>query len=177
MPASMISAPTGGRQKVSGSSIAIVASGPMPGSTPISVPTSAPIRHSPRLIGVTATEKPWPRLPTSSKRISIFVSSEPRPQLKRQIKPVREQQRAERGEHRAPDQRLDPVHLLGGIGRDHQRDVARDDETERAHRDGEDDGGCGDEQRPARRHMSEQEGEYDADNRADRGDYDVLRDA
>ena len=58
MPASMISAPTGGSPNVIGSSIAIVASGPMPGSTPISVPTSVPIRHRPRLVGVIATEKP-----------------------------------------------------------------------------------------------------------------------
>src|SRR3954447_1868310 len=145
MPASMISAPTGGRPKVIGSSIAIVASGPMPGSTPISVPTSAPIKHSPRLIGVTATENPCPRLPTSSKRIPMSVSSEPWPQLKRQIEPVGEQQRAEGGENRAPDQCLDPVHLLGGIGGDHQRDVARDNETERAHRNGKDDRGGGDE--------------------------------
>src|SRR6478672_3413777 len=130
MPASMISAPTGGSPNVIGSSIAMVASGPMPGSTPISVPTSAPIRHSPRLIGVTATEKPCPRLPTSSKRISMSVSSEPWPQLKRQIEPVREEERAERGEHRAPRERLDPAHLLGGVGRDHQRDVARDDKAE-----------------------------------------------
>ena len=57
MPASMISAPTGGRPKVIGSSIAIVASGPMPGSTPISVPTSAPIRHRKMFIGVTATRE------------------------------------------------------------------------------------------------------------------------
>ena len=47
----MISAPTGGRPKVIGSSIAMVASGPMPGSTPISVPTSAPIRHRKMFIG------------------------------------------------------------------------------------------------------------------------------
>ena len=45
MPASMISAPTGGRPKVIGNSIAMVASGPMPGNTPTSVPTSVPIRH------------------------------------------------------------------------------------------------------------------------------------
>ncbi len=45
MPASMISAPTGGRPKVIGSSIATVAMVPMPGSTPTSVPTSAPIRQ------------------------------------------------------------------------------------------------------------------------------------
>ena len=43
MPASMISAPTGATLKVIGSSIAMVASGPMPGSTPIKVPTETPI--------------------------------------------------------------------------------------------------------------------------------------
>ena len=62
MPASMISAPTGGRPKVIGSSMAMVASEPMPGSTPISVPTSAPIRQSTMLVGVTATPMPSQRL-------------------------------------------------------------------------------------------------------------------
>ena len=38
----MIRPDTGSRWKVSGSSIAMVAIGPMPGSTPISVPISAP---------------------------------------------------------------------------------------------------------------------------------------
>ena len=41
----MISAATGATLKVSGSSIAMVASGPMPGSTPISVPTSTPMKQ------------------------------------------------------------------------------------------------------------------------------------
>ena len=41
----MISAPTGGNPKVIGSSIAMVASGPRPGRTPTSVPTSAPIER------------------------------------------------------------------------------------------------------------------------------------
>src|SRR3954462_7461502 len=59
MPASMISAPTGGRPKVIGSSMATVAMVPMPGSTPTSVPTSAPIRHSRMLIGI-GIEKPPP---------------------------------------------------------------------------------------------------------------------
>ncbi|MHC2890937.1 hypothetical protein ACVIU4_002091 [Bradyrhizobium barranii subsp. barranii] len=54
----MISAPTGGRPKVIGSSIATVAMVPMPGSTPTSVPTRAPIRHISRLIGENATAKP-----------------------------------------------------------------------------------------------------------------------
>ena len=38
----MISADTGGSAYVIGSSIAIVGTGPMPGSTPISVPSSTP---------------------------------------------------------------------------------------------------------------------------------------
>jgi len=38
----MISAETGGSVNVTGSSIAIVATGPMPGSTPTSVPSSTP---------------------------------------------------------------------------------------------------------------------------------------
>ena len=58
MPASMISAPTGGRPKVIGSSIAMVATEPMPGSTPIRVPTSAPIRQNMMLYGWAATPKP-----------------------------------------------------------------------------------------------------------------------
>ena len=39
MPASMISADTGSSVKVNGSSMAMVGTGPMPGSTPISVPS------------------------------------------------------------------------------------------------------------------------------------------
>ncbi len=62
MPASMIKAPTGGRPKVMGSNIATVAMVPMPGNTPTRVPTSAPIRHSIRLMGLMATLKPSARL-------------------------------------------------------------------------------------------------------------------
>jgi hypothetical protein len=42
MPASMMRVETGGSANVAGSSIAIVATGPSPGSTPISVPTKTP---------------------------------------------------------------------------------------------------------------------------------------
>src|SRR5438270_11645618 len=108
----MISAPTGGRPNVIGSSIAMVASGPMPGSTPIRVPTSAPIRHSPRLIGVTATPKPNQRFA----KMSMMRPLEPRPELQRQVQSIGEQERAERGEHRAPDQRLGPADFIRGVG-------------------------------------------------------------
>jgi hypothetical protein len=58
----MISAATGLRLNVIGSSIAMVATGPMPGSTPIRVPSSTPISAYSRWIGVTATENPRARL-------------------------------------------------------------------------------------------------------------------
>jgi len=51
----MISAPTGGTLNVIGSSIAIVASGPMPGSTPISVPIKVPSRQYHRFCSDSAT--------------------------------------------------------------------------------------------------------------------------
>jgi hypothetical protein len=44
MPASMISAATGGSVYVIGSSIAMVVDGPRPGSTPISVPSRQPMK-------------------------------------------------------------------------------------------------------------------------------------
>ena len=62
----MIRPDTGSRWKVSGSSIAMVAIGPMPGSTPISVPTMAPMNAKPRLAGVSATPKPMARLSKNS---------------------------------------------------------------------------------------------------------------
>ena len=54
----MMSAATGGSVKVTGSSMAMVATGPSPGSTPTSVPSSAPTRQNSRFCGVTATPKP-----------------------------------------------------------------------------------------------------------------------
>src|SRR5947209_8636174 len=93
MPASMISAPTGGRPNVIGSSMATVAIVPMPGSTPTSVPTRAPIRHSSRLIGVKATPKPRARLEKRS-AIAPSLDQEAREQLQRQSERVREKQAA-----------------------------------------------------------------------------------
>src|SRR6188508_2357330 len=70
MPASMMRAATGGTLNVIGSSIAIVASGPMPGSTPISVPRNTPMKQNQRFCQVSATEKPKMRLWNSS--MSVF---------------------------------------------------------------------------------------------------------
>src|SRR6267378_3425775 len=71
MPASMMSADTGGSTNVAGSSIEMVAIGPMPGSTPISVPSSTPMKQYMMLLSDSATLKPSARLP----RISIMVGS------------------------------------------------------------------------------------------------------
>src|SRR5581483_9759629 len=62
MPASMISAPAGGSEKVSGNSRLIVASGPSPGSRPTSMPTTQPVAQSRRFCSVSAWLKPKARL-------------------------------------------------------------------------------------------------------------------
>ena len=62
----MISAGVGGRLKVIGSNIAIVATGPMPGKTPISVPRKQPMKQYIKFCQVSATLKPRLRCCMSS---------------------------------------------------------------------------------------------------------------
>src|SRR5262245_43118063 len=66
MPASMIRAAVGGRWKVMGSSMAMVATGPMPGSTPIKVPTMQPTKAYNKFWSESATFIPRTRLPSRS---------------------------------------------------------------------------------------------------------------
>src|SRR3954464_4959196 len=61
MPANMIIDAVGSTWEVSGSSIATVSAGPMPGSTPTAVPTMQPTKAHSRLIGVPAVAKPCRR--------------------------------------------------------------------------------------------------------------------
>src|SRR5262245_36097911 len=137
MPASMIRAPTGGRPKVIGSSMAMVATEPMPGSTPINVPTSAPIRQNTRFHGVAATEKPSARLARRS-CMTDSLGSEPRPELERQIQQIDEQKQ---GKHRHDDSSADGFDTPG-FGRtepgDDERREGGEDETGLADRQGED---------------------------------------
>src|SRR6476661_5856551 len=130
MPASMISAPTGGRPKVIGSSIATVAMVPMPGSTPTSVPTSAPIRHSPRLIGVKATPKPRARLEKRS-AITPSLNQETRKELQRQPECVGEEQAAADRQADADDDGFLPPRLRRSHSRNQEGDERRDDEAQR----------------------------------------------
>src|SRR6185503_3162791 len=152
MPASMISAPTGGRPKVIGSSIATVAMVPMPGSTPTNVPTSAPIKHSRMLTGIGIEAPPrkagvhctsWKTTPKPSPRfekISPIVPStdqECRQQLQRQTERVRKQKGAECRQASADDQRFYPTGLVCPARRDHEACHRGEDHSHRPDRDGE----------------------------------------
>src|SRR6266849_4187500 len=67
------SAATGFRLNVIGRSMAMVATGPMPGSTPISVPRIQPMNAYSRLIGDTATPNPIQRLANSSIALAPYL--------------------------------------------------------------------------------------------------------
>jgi hypothetical protein len=58
----MMMAVVAGWPKVIGSSSEIVATGPIPGKTPIAVPMMQPMRQKSRLLKVSATPKPCARL-------------------------------------------------------------------------------------------------------------------
>src|SRR3954467_4826536 len=99
MPASMISADTGGSAYVAGSSMAMVATGPTPGSTPISVPSRQPMNAYSRLIGVKATPKPMERLVIRSMRCSRSARDEGRPDRELQLEQDHEGEVAADGQH------------------------------------------------------------------------------
>src|SRR5215471_1875658 len=119
MPASMISAPTGGNPNVIGNSIATVAMVPMPGNTPTSVPTSAPIRHIRRLIGEKATPKPWARLAKRS-IISPSLNQETREHRHRQPQHIGEQKCAAERQTGANNDSFDPPGLMRAERCDHE---------------------------------------------------------
>src|SRR5258706_152625 len=106
MPASMIMAPVGSSFIVSGSSIAIVAGGPRPGSTPITVPSTTPTTHIMRFCAVSATWNPC----SSPERMSTLEEHAPG---KRQVERELEEdvgaqggEREARPEIAAADERL-----------------------------------------------------------------------
>src|SRR5215211_7114551 len=143
MPASMISAPTGGSPKVMGSSMAMVATEPMPGRTPINVPTSAPIRQNTRFQGVAATDRPSARLARRS-FMSDSLGSEARPELERQVEQVDEQEDGKGRHDDACDNRLDPPRFRRSGTRHDERDERCNDQSERTHRGGENEDRYGD---------------------------------
>jgi hypothetical protein len=62
----MISAVAGSKLKVIGRRSAIVAVGPMPGSTPTAVPNRTPMKQKSRFSGRIAVSSPRARLPNRS---------------------------------------------------------------------------------------------------------------
>src|SRR3954452_21305019 len=85
----------------------MVATGPMPGSTPISVPSRQPMNAYSRLIGVTATPKPMERLVIRS-MVSASSRNEAGPHRELQLEQHHESQVAADGQDGGQD-----CHLLG----------------------------------------------------------------
>src|SRR5687767_10039694 len=108
MPDSMISPPTGSSLKVSGSSMAMVAIGPMPGSTPISVPTMAPMKANARLAGVKATPKPMARWSTNSIALPV------RPDRNGEAQPRDEDRPAEHDQAKCRERHFERPQGAGG---------------------------------------------------------------
>src|SRR6185503_17912881 len=97
--------------------MAMVASGPMPGSTPIKVPSSAPMKQKNRFCSVAAAPKPCARLP----RMSIPIS--PAPERGHSlVQRVDEDDVAEGGEAHRQRQRLPPAHARPRQQRDEHAD-------------------------------------------------------
>src|SRR5512145_490009 len=108
MPASMMSAPVGSTLSVSGISMAIVAIGPTPGSTPISVPTRQPTKPRKRFMGDSAVAKPSARLLSNS----MSVTEQPGRERDRQPERELEEADAERRHRQAVDERFPPAHFV-----------------------------------------------------------------
>src|SRR4029079_15037814 len=111
MPASMISDELGGSEKVNGSRMAMVVIGAMPGSTPTSVPISAPRKQKPRLAGVSDTAKPVARLAIRSISGSGGSSG---PDRNGQAERADEQHHREDGQHQRGDYVLAQAHVISG---------------------------------------------------------------
>src|SRR5690348_582766 len=117
MPASMMMAVVAGWPKVIGSSSEMVATGPMPGSTPMAVPISAPISAKSRLLKLSATPKPCARLPMMSMACAVLLpapGSELRPDGHADIELLDEDPPAERQqEHGHGEDAERPLPVLG----------------------------------------------------------------
>src|SRR5688500_4360369 len=146
MPASMISAVTGSKLKVTGSSRAMVAVGPIPGRTPTAVPSATPSRQKKRFSRRSAVSMPRPRLSNSSIG-----------RLHRD--PVADQRQAQLERHDEDEDRDD-----GQSGRDRQRFERR---RTRASQRGEQrrTEQCADDAEPANGEPEEEQGRGDEDER------------
>src|SRR3954447_16573120 len=97
----MIIAPVGSSLKVSGSSMAMVAGGPSPGNTPMTVPRTTPITHIVMLFHVSATWNPC----INPETISIAVLQENAARQVQVQAHIEDEVEAGRERH-GPDERL-----------------------------------------------------------------------
>src|SRR6185369_4185626 len=126
----MINADTGFRLNVIGSSIAMVATGPTPGRTPISVPSRTPMNAYSRLIGVIATPKPRIRLLKSSMRAS---APSRRPHREGQRQALHEDEVREQDQDHEEDTDLLPLELVAAVRADEYQRGSRAHQAERLH--------------------------------------------
>src|SRR6185503_20425862 len=87
-----------------GSSMAMVATGPMPGRTPMAVPSRTPMRQKPRLTGVTAAPTPVARL--------ARISTSAHPDRDRLSEQVDKQGDGERAHGQGERRQLEPAQPL-----------------------------------------------------------------
>src|SRR4051812_26809789 len=127
MPESMIRDDSGDRLKVIGSSMAMVGIGPMPGSTPISVPSITPMKQMPMLVHVAAAAKPIIRL----LKTSIMGSLRPPAERQRLRQRQHENDGREHGKSDAEEQRFLPARLGPRISAHHRDPDGGDDQAER----------------------------------------------
>src|SRR6267378_6453367 len=146
---SMMSAPTGSTLKVIGRSMVIVAMGPMPGSTPMSVPTRQPMKARPTLCSVSAVENPRARFARRSVIGSASEDQDPGDDQDGdgQIEHVPEEADRQRGHHDREDEQLlragfrrrgaaDHRHQGPGDGEPHGPDAEREGRDREEHEEG-----------------------------------------
>src|SRR5262249_45961019 len=131
MPAQMISDDDGGSAKVNGSRMAMVVIGAMPGSTPTSVPISAPMKQNSRLAGVSEVAKPVARLWIRS------IGGSPRPDRNRQPQHRNEQNDGEGRQRDGEDHVLLQLHVISGVAGAQHNGEARQREPGKRQQHGE----------------------------------------
>src|SRR5262245_15407862 len=129
----MISEPAGDMVKVIGSSMAMVAVGPIPGSTPIRVPSNVPMKQLRMLTGRNAVWSPVRRLWNRS--ICGCSARDPRPEgAQLQAEPVSEDEHAEDREAQTERRRKQDARAATGEGRHKNGERRRGHQTEAVER-------------------------------------------
>src|SRR5262245_53129691 len=180
MPASMMSDDSGSRPKLIGKSIPMVGIGPMPGSTPISVPSRHPSRAKPRFLSDTAAPKPVARFWSRSN--SILAAPPRRQWLPQQVD---EHHDSEYRQAHAEQDRFAQLDLGPGIGGENRQQDGREREADRFDQEPEDQDRGDDEgdgaqlhrldRRSLHRHPPEPEDQPDRDDQSAEQDGEVTR--